>query len=128
VIVCSDADVELAVSATLPAKFGSAGQSCVAPSRYFVHESRYTEFVERFVDAAGKLRVGAPSDDQSDMGPVRSAARLRAMERVVQDAEIMREAHSGRSPRSRRLKTWTTRSGARTPTSMRSLRIFSRTP
>ncbi len=39
VIVAADADLELAIAATLPAKLGSAGQSCVAPSRYLVHES-----------------------------------------------------------------------------------------
>ena len=34
--------------ATLPAKFGSAGQSCVAPSRYYVHADRYEEFADAF--------------------------------------------------------------------------------
>ena len=47
VIVDADADVELAVAATLPAKLGSAGQSCVAPGRYYVHEDRADAFTER---------------------------------------------------------------------------------
>jgi succinate-semialdehyde dehydrogenase/glutarate-semialdehyde dehydrogenase len=86
VLVCEDGDVELAVRATLPAKFGSAGQSCVAPSRYFVHARRYDEFVERFTAAAAALRVGAPGDDGAQMGPVISARRLDAMGRLTTDA------------------------------------------
>jgi succinate-semialdehyde dehydrogenase/glutarate-semialdehyde dehydrogenase len=86
VIVCEDADVELAVSATLPAKFGSAGQSCVAPSRYLVHASLYKELAERFMAAASALRVGAPSEDGAQLGPVISARRVGAMERLTADA------------------------------------------
>ncbi len=76
VIVAQDADVELAVTSTLPAKFGSAGQSCVAPSRFYVHDSRYPEFAERFTAAARIVEVG----------PVISERRLAAMEALVADA------------------------------------------
>jgi succinate-semialdehyde dehydrogenase/glutarate-semialdehyde dehydrogenase len=76
VLVAEDADLELAVRATLPAKLGSAGQSCVAPSRFYVHASRYPEFTERFAVAA----LDAP------VGPVISARRRDALERLVADA------------------------------------------
>jgi succinate-semialdehyde dehydrogenase / glutarate-semialdehyde dehydrogenase len=84
--VCQDADVDLAVSATLPAKFGSAGQSCVAPSRYLVHSSRYDQVVERFTAAASALQVGAPTEDAAQLGPVISARRVEAMQRLTADA------------------------------------------
>ena len=86
VIVCEDGDVELAVNATLGAKFGSAGQSCVAPSRFLVHLSRYDEFAERFTAAAAGLRVGAPDEEGAQMGPVISPQRLEALQRLVDDA------------------------------------------
>ena len=86
VIVCADGDPELAATATLPAKFGSAGQSCVAPSRYFVHASHFDAFAERFATAAQALRVGAPREAGAQMGPVISARRLEAMERLTADA------------------------------------------
>src|SRR6185312_17007893 len=73
-------------SATLAAKFGSAGQSCVAPGRYFVHASHFDAFAERFAAAAGRLRVGAPGEDGAQMGPVISARRLEAIERLTADA------------------------------------------
>jgi succinate-semialdehyde dehydrogenase / glutarate-semialdehyde dehydrogenase len=80
VIVDADADLELAISATLPAKFGSAGQSCVAPSRYLVHERLADAFVERFTAAVQALRPGV------DVGPVIDGARLDALERLTRDA------------------------------------------
>ena len=86
VIVCDDGDVELAVTATMTAKFGSAGQSCVAPSRWFVHAARYDEFVERFSAAAAGLRVGAPDEAGAQLGPVISARRLEALGRLTDDA------------------------------------------
>jgi succinate-semialdehyde dehydrogenase/glutarate-semialdehyde dehydrogenase len=76
VIVAQDADVELAVRATLPAKFGSAGQSCVAPSRFYVHADRYEAFAGAFAAAARELPIG----------PVITARRLEAMERMTADA------------------------------------------
>jgi succinate-semialdehyde dehydrogenase/glutarate-semialdehyde dehydrogenase len=76
VIVDADADLELAVDATLPAKFGSAGQSCVAPSRWYVHASRYDEYVSRFTDAVRAI----------DVGPVIDAGRIEALERLTDDA------------------------------------------
>jgi succinate-semialdehyde dehydrogenase / glutarate-semialdehyde dehydrogenase len=76
VIVARDADVDLAVRATLPAKFGSAGQSCVAPSRFYVHEDRYDEFATAFTAAA----------EQTQVGPVITATRLDAMQRLTADA------------------------------------------
>ncbi|MEO8687251.1 MAG: NAD-dependent succinate-semialdehyde dehydrogenase [Solirubrobacteraceae bacterium] len=86
VIVCDDGDVELAVTATMAAKFGSAGQSCVAPSRWLVHAGRYDEFVERFAAAASALQVGAPGEDGAQLGPVISAQRLEALRRLTGDA------------------------------------------
>ena len=80
VIVDADADVELAVAATLPAKFGSAGQSCVAPGRYYVHEAQADAFTERFTAAVAALRPGA------DVGPVIDAGRVAALERMTADA------------------------------------------
>jgi succinate-semialdehyde dehydrogenase/glutarate-semialdehyde dehydrogenase len=76
VIVDADADIELAVTATLPAKLGSAGQSCVAPGRYFVHADRADAFAARFTDAMRGAEIG----------PVIDAGRIAALERMTADA------------------------------------------
>ena len=76
VIVAADADVELAVAATTPAKLGSAGQSCVAPSRYYVHASRLAAFTERLTAAVRDQPIG----------PVIEPGRLAALQRLCDDA------------------------------------------
>ena len=60
-LVFEDADIDHAVNGSLFAIFYSAGQSCEARSRLFVHDTIYDRFVEQFVAKAEKLKVGDPS-------------------------------------------------------------------
>ncbi len=52
VIVCEDADPELAAARTAAAKFANSGQVCTSPSRLIVHESLYDDFVDALVEQA----------------------------------------------------------------------------
>lgn len=85
-IVCEDADIGAAVKLAAGLKFRNAGQVCAAPSRFFVHESRYGDFVEGFVAAAEAVKVGAGFDDGVQMGPLANVRRLEAMEAMTADA------------------------------------------
>jgi acyl-CoA reductase-like NAD-dependent aldehyde dehydrogenase len=67
-IVFEDADLESAVNGSLFAIYYSAGQSCEARSRLFIHESLYDRFVEMFVAKAAKLKVGNPLDETTQIG------------------------------------------------------------
>src|SRR5882672_946707 len=58
VIVFGDADVDLAVKQLSGAKFRNAGQVCVSPTRFLVHESVYERFVDGFVKATATIKVG----------------------------------------------------------------------
>ena len=86
VIVAADADLELALAATLAGKFGTAGQSCVAPSRFYIDRALYPEFVRRFAAAAEAIVVGEGSEQGVKMGPLANPRRLAAMERLTADA------------------------------------------
>jgi succinate-semialdehyde dehydrogenase/glutarate-semialdehyde dehydrogenase len=86
VILCEDGDVDAAVAATLAFKFTSAGQSCIAPSRFYLPERRYEEFVDKFMTAARGIVVGDGFDPATKMGPVANPRRLAAMERYCADA------------------------------------------
>jgi succinate-semialdehyde dehydrogenase/glutarate-semialdehyde dehydrogenase len=86
VILCADGDIAAAAQATLAFKFASAGQSCIAPSRFYVHRSRYDAFVERFAAAAAALRVGRGFEEGVQMEPLANARRVAAMERLTGDA------------------------------------------
>lgn len=86
VIVTASADVESAVKAAVAAKFRNAGQVCISPSRFLVHDSVHDAFVEQFTTAATALRVGDGMDPAVQMGPLASARRVSAMEEVLTDA------------------------------------------
>lgn len=85
-IVCEDADVDAAVKLAAGLKFRNAGQVCAAPSRFFVHESRYGDFIDGFVAAAEAIKVGAGFEDGVQMGPLANIRRLEAMEALTADA------------------------------------------
>jgi succinate-semialdehyde dehydrogenase / glutarate-semialdehyde dehydrogenase len=85
-IVFGDADVEKAVSVLAANKFRNAGQVCVAPTRFLVHESVFDRFVDGFVAAAEGLKVGDGLDPDTRMGPLIHGRRLEAMESLTADA------------------------------------------
>lgn len=74
-IVFEDADVDNAVTGAIKGIFAAAGQSCIAGSRLFVHESIYDEFVDRLVDRAADIELGDPMDPETEMGPLASEAQ-----------------------------------------------------
>ncbi|AVO50190.1 NAD-dependent succinate-semialdehyde dehydrogenase [Melaminivora suipulveris] len=86
VIVCEDADVQLAVKATASAKFRNAGQVCIAPTRFLVHESVRSEFVAALTRHAEGLKVGDGLQDGTRMGPLANARRVAAMKDFLGDA------------------------------------------
>jgi len=69
-MVLKDADIEHAINGVLYGIFSSSGESCIAGSRLFVHQSLYTEFLERLTAKAKTLRVGDPCDERTQMGPL----------------------------------------------------------
>lgn len=87
VILCADGHVDAAVTSTMAFKFTSAGQSCIAPSRFYIHRSRYAEFTDKFAKAAKALKVGNGFEQGIQMGPVANARRLSAMQRLTEDAK-----------------------------------------
>jgi succinate-semialdehyde dehydrogenase/glutarate-semialdehyde dehydrogenase len=85
-IVFEDANVDQAVKILASNKFRNAGQVCVAPTRFLVHEKVYGDFVEKFTASAKKLKVGEGFDKDTRMGPLANTRRVDAMESFVADA------------------------------------------
>ncbi|QJP69376.1 aldehyde dehydrogenase family protein [Burkholderia glumae] len=69
-IVFADADLKRAALTAQAAIFAGAGQSCVAGSRLLVQRAVYDEFVAMVAAGAGKIRVGAPLDELTEVGPI----------------------------------------------------------
>lgn len=86
VIVWSDADIENVVRVTAPAKFGSAGQSCVAPTRYLVHHAVHDQLVRALVEKAESYHLGHGTLEGSTLGPVAHAGRIKEFMHLIDDA------------------------------------------
>lgn len=86
-IVFPDCDLDEAVNGSLFAIFTNAGQRCTARTRLFLHESIHDRFLADFVARAGKIRIGDPLEDDTQMGPVISP---RQCERVLSFVERAR--------------------------------------
>ncbi|MQB46483.1 NAD-dependent succinate-semialdehyde dehydrogenase [Rhizobium sp. ICMP 5592] len=85
-IVYDDADLELALNVSVPTKFANAGQVCVTPDRFFVHERLHDAFVDGFVSRTRALKLGDGLDPSVQMGPLINGGRLSEIESIVSDA------------------------------------------
>lgn len=76
-IICQDADLELAVRAAILSAFKTTGQRCTSASRIIIHESRTDEFVKAFVAMAKRIIIGDPLDERVFMGPLINEAAVK---------------------------------------------------
>jgi succinate-semialdehyde dehydrogenase / glutarate-semialdehyde dehydrogenase len=87
VLVFDDADVEGAAKLMGAFKYRNAGQVCVSPTRFFVHDKVYDNFVGKFIDIAKKTKVGDGMEADTRMGPLANPRRVNAMEAFIADAQ-----------------------------------------
>ncbi len=85
VLVFGDVDLEATARACVTGKFRNAGQVCISPTRFLVHESIYAPFVDAFVAGAESLVIGKGLDPRTEMGPLANDRRLAAVEALVAD-------------------------------------------
>jgi succinate-semialdehyde dehydrogenase/glutarate-semialdehyde dehydrogenase len=85
-IVFNDADIDAAVRQLALAKFRNAGQVCVSPTRFLVQKNVFDAFVDKFVTAAGLLKVGDGMAAGTAMGPLANKRRIPALEALISDA------------------------------------------
>ncbi len=86
VIIHHDADLDYAAGRCVNGGFSYAGQSCISVQRIFIQKSVMADFLNRFVPAVQKLKVGDPLDEATDVGPMISEADARRAEAWVQEA------------------------------------------
>ncbi|RZL97321.1 MAG: aldehyde dehydrogenase family protein, partial [Variovorax sp.] len=86
VIVAEDADVALAVKASGGAKFRNAGQVCISPTRFLVHNSLKDEFARELVRHAESLKLGDGLDAATTLGPLANGRRVAAMGKILENA------------------------------------------
>ena len=86
VIVCEDTDVKAAAVSSAVRKMRNAGQVCTSPTRFFVHDSVFEEFLDVFTARAAATVVGDGTEPDVEMGPLANDRRLAALSGLVADA------------------------------------------
>jgi succinate-semialdehyde dehydrogenase/glutarate-semialdehyde dehydrogenase len=88
-VVLADADVEVAASTAVRARFINTGQSCIAAKRFIAVDAVADEFTERFTRAVARLVVGDPADHATQIGPLARADLREQLERQVRQSKAM---------------------------------------
>jgi acyl-CoA reductase-like NAD-dependent aldehyde dehydrogenase len=84
--VRADADVDAAVAGLVDGALYNSGQSCCAVERIYVHEAVWRPFLNGFVEAAQRYRLGDPLDPETSLGPMANAAGAAKVRSQVAEA------------------------------------------
>lgn len=87
VLVFDDVEVDAVAKMMVATKIRNAGQVCVSPTRFYVHEKIYDKFVATFTSGMKATRVGDGLEPTTRMGPLANPRRVNAMQTLIQDAE-----------------------------------------
>ena len=85
-IVCEDTDVQAAAVSSAVRKIRNAGQVCTSPTRFFVHRSIFSEFLDAFTARVAATVVGNGMERGVEMGPLANDRRPAALAALVADA------------------------------------------
>jgi succinate-semialdehyde dehydrogenase/glutarate-semialdehyde dehydrogenase len=86
-IVFDDADLDNAVEGVIVSKFRNGGQTCVCANRILVQEGVYDAFAEKLSQRVTRMKVGAGTDEGTEIGPMINAAAIDKIERHIADAK-----------------------------------------
>ena len=89
VLVYADADIDALVSTLRMAGYYNAGQDCTAACRVFAQASVYDRVLEGLTEAARSLKMGDPSDDATELGPLISAPHRARVAAFVERARSL---------------------------------------
>ena len=82
-IVMEDADLELALEGAVWGAFGTSGQRCTATSRLLLHGDIKDKFTAMLFERTSKLRLGAGTDPNTDVGPLVNASQLQRVSKYL---------------------------------------------
>ena len=86
VIVCEDTDVEMAAASSAIRAMRNAGQVCTSPTRFFVHEAIFEQFLDGITRRSATTVVGDGMEPGVEMGPLANDRRQIAVAELVADA------------------------------------------
>jgi betaine-aldehyde dehydrogenase len=87
-VIFADCDITRAVESAATSALGNAGQDCCARSRILVEDSLYERFLTALIERFGKVRLGDPLDDDTEMGPLVSADQRNRVARYIESGSV----------------------------------------
>jgi len=87
IIITQDADLNIAMVATVFGAVGTAGQRCTTTRRLIIHESKYAEVKKRLVKAYSQLSIGNPLDEKNHVGPLIDKQAVKLYEDAISAAK-----------------------------------------
>lgn len=88
-IVCEDADMESCVQTAITSRLNNCGQSCIAGKRFIVAKSVLEPFCNAVKARVEKMKVGDPSQEETEIGPLARKDLLENLERQVNESVAM---------------------------------------
>ncbi len=89
VIVFDDADLDAVAQGVRTFGFYNAGQDCTAACRIYAQRGIYDALVEKLGNAVSSLKMGAPEDESTELGPLSSLAHLKRVTAAVEEAKAL---------------------------------------
>ncbi|MGO4886915.1 aldehyde dehydrogenase family protein [Anaerobacillus sp. MEB173] len=86
VIVLKDADLPLAVKASVEGAFSAAGQNCIGVQRIYIEDEVFDSFVHSYVKITRNLKSGSKLEEETDIGPMISEQEAKRIEQWVKEA------------------------------------------
>ncbi len=86
VLVFDDADIPKAAKQLAKFKIRNAGQVCISPTRFYVQEKAYDQFLSVFIETLKGVKVGDGTAKDTEMGPLAHERRVGAISSFVEDA------------------------------------------
>ena len=87
-IVCEDADIKSIINTIYNSRFSNCGQACDALKRLIVHKSKYDEIIFELTDIIKNKKIGDPTNNRTDIGPLVSKRQLNILEEQINDATL----------------------------------------
>ncbi len=84
-IVMPSADIDKAVEVGVTARIQNNGQSCIAAKRFIVHADIYDQYRDKYVERMSALKVGDPTDENNDIGPLVNTDAVETLARQVDE-------------------------------------------
>lgn len=99
-IALPDADLEAVARGAVAGAFWNSGQDCTAVTRVYVPASSYNKLIKLLLREIKKIRVGDPSKESTDMGPLISSEHRKRVQTYIEEGKkIARCLYGGSAPR-----------------------------